>query len=719
MQIRKKAVRILPNFSVFSILGFLLLLGGNLFANPNNSQNSLGSSTAKLGSVKTSHAIAELVQETNTVTPGSSPWIGLRLELEKDWHTYWKNPGDSGLPTKVEWTLPDGWKISEPKWELPTRIPMPPLTNLGFSNETLLAYELNVPREVAPGDYLLSGKASWLICKEECIPEKADLILKVVVSAGDAKPSSAHRMFQNIRKQQPVALPQGSFLSVRISGKELSLEFDNDPSWLEGKVDFFPFENQIISIKEGPRLDGKSRLVFERAEPFSSTAKKLSGVLIVGKNVYSVDVDLPPRDATVSSSSNGTNTQSAVDASSSGNTGDAAVGSLLAVVFALLGGVLLNLMPCVFPVLGIKVMSFAHQNESKSGKIHGYLYTLGVLVSFWILAIVLLVLRSAGENVGWGFQLQEPIFVAGLIFLFAVLTANLAGFFEIGGRWMGLGAHLTEKEGNWGAFFTGVLAVVVATPCTAPFMGVAIGTVISKPWPIVLAVFSALGFGLALPFLFLSWNPSLVKKLPKPGMWMLRLKEFFAFPMAATVIWLLWVFGQQVGVNGLALAAIGVLVLFAAIWIFHRFSGFWKWIGWILVGISIFMGWKSTSFTLPSMIQSSSSTWKKFSPADVEAALADGKAVFVDFTAAWCLTCQANKAIVLDTSEMQEFFQKEGVVLFLADWTNSDPVITKELERFGRIGVPLYLAYAKGSKEAKILPQVLTKEIVKNAIVSR
>lgn len=715
MQIRNRVGKFLVGLTIVGAsFSFSKEISANQVGDKSQSLNTAGS----LGSVKTNHAIAELVQETNTVSPGSNPWIGLRLELEKDWHTYWKNPGDSGLPTKVQWTLPKGWKISEPKWEVPSRIPMPPLTNFGFSNETLLAFELLIPKEATKGDYYLSGKASWLICKEECIPEKADLLLKVVVSDAEAKPSAAHRMFQKVREQQPKALPQGSFLSVRISGKELSLEFDNDPSWLEGGIDFFPYENQIINLKEKPKPQGKSRLVFEKAEPFSTTATQFSGILTVGKQVYEIAANLPPRENGNASQNNGASTTNSSQENSLGAGGEPAIGGFLAIVFAFLGGILLNLMPCVFPVLGIKVMSFAHQNESKHGKIHGYLYTLGVLASFWVLAILLLLLRSAGENVGWGFQLQEPLFVLGLIFLFAVLTANLAGFFEIGGRWMGLGSHLTEKEGNWGAFFTGVLAVVVATPCTAPFMGVAIGTVISKPWPLVLAVFSSLGLGLALPFLILCWNPNLVKKLPKPGLWMLRLKEFFAFPMAATVIWLLWVFGQQVGIHGLAMAAVGVLILFSAIWIFHRFQGFWKWMGWVLVITAFVVGWKSTKFSVAQKAQSMESSWKTFSPAEVEKALSEGKPVFVDFTAAWCLTCQANKAIVLDTQEMQDFFQKEGVILFLADWTNSDPVITKELERFGRIGVPMYLAYPKGSKEPKVLPQVLTKELIRAAFLN-
>lgn len=672
--------------------------------------------------VKTNHAIAELVSEFTSAQAGSKPWIGLRLEMEKHWHTYWRNPGDSGLPTKVIWELPSGWKISEPKWEIPQRIPLPPIVNLGYSNETLLGYELEIPSGVKTGEYFLHGKASWLICKEECIPEKADLQLKITVANGEKKTGPAYRMFQKLRTEQPIALPSGAFLALRMQEKDLQIDFDNDPRWLVGEVDFFPYQNELVSLKDAPKVTGAKTITLSlaRAEPFSRTAKALNGILIANKKVYELSADLPTDRSAFGATSGdaGLGGVSTTDQTVAAQAAESPLGAWLAILFAFLGGLLLNLMPCVFPVLGIKVMSFVHQNSGANNKSarHGYLYTLGVIVSFWILAGALLIFRSAGEKIGWGFQLQEPLFVIGLIYLFALLTANLAGFFEIGGRWMGLGGHLTETEGNWGAFFTGVLAVLVATPCTAPFMGAAIGAVISEPSWIVLLVFTSLGLGLALPFLIFSLRPDLLKYLPKPGVWMLRLKEFFAFPMAATVIWLLWVFGQQVGVHGLGLAAIGVLVLFGAIWIFHRFQSWVRYLGWLLVIGALALGWKSaTSFVAAKSSLQQESSWRQFSPEAVAKDIQSGKAVFVDFTAAWCLTCQANKALVLDTKEIQNFFQAQEVVLYLADWTNNDPVITKELERYGRIGVPLYLAYPSGSTTPQVLPQILTKEIIKEA----
>ncbi len=658
--------------------------------------------------VKTNHATADLVQEFHSANSGGKHWVGLLLDLEKDWHTYWQNPGDSGLPTKVEWTLPEDWKISEPKWQVPKRILLAPLVNYGYSGETLLGFELEIPANAAPGNYTLKGNASWLICKEECIPEKADLQLVVRVSEVRPQAAGAVRIFSELKAQQPKSLPQGSLVSIHYEKNLLGIEFDNDPTWLDKKIDFFPLVNQVIAGKESPQINGDkiTTLWMEKAQSFLSEARQLKGILVSGKNVYSLEAELPQNTsaAGVISEEKNISVNSATDSS-----------AWMAILFAFLGGLLLNLMPCVFPVLGIKVMGFLHQNSGSLEKtrLHGYLYTFGVLVSFWALTSVLLLIRSAGESVGWGFQLQQPFFVLALIYVFSLLTANLAGFFEIGGRWMGLGSHLSEKEGKIGAFFTGVLAVVVATPCTAPFMGAAIGAVISESAWVIFFVFTALALGLAFPFLLLSWNPQLINALPKPGMWMLRLKEFFAFPMAVTVIWLLWVFGQQVGINGLSLAAIGILALFASMWIFHRFTSWAKYLGWLFVLAAIALGFASTKYK--NSVASESGGWKKFSPALVEKEIQNGNAVFVDFTAAWCLTCQANKSLVLDTKAMQNFFAGKKVTLVLADWTNNDPEITKELEKHGRIGVPLYLAYKKGEKVPQVLPQVLTPDIVKSA----
>ncbi|RYZ96674.1 MAG: hypothetical protein EOP11_23140, partial [Proteobacteria bacterium] len=388
-------------------------------------------------------------------------------------------------------------------------------------------------------------------------------------------------------------------------------------------------------------------------------------------------------------------------------------------LFAFVGGILLNLMPCVFPVLGIKVMALVSQGDGNKwhARKHGKVYTLGVLVSFWALTAMLLGLRSAGQAVGWGFQLQQPGFVLLLVFLFTLISANLLGAFEFGGRWVGLGSNLAGREGYSGSFFTGMLAVVVATPCTAPFMGTAIGVVLAQPAWAVFAVFSFLAVGLAFPFLVLAYQPALLRALPRPGKWMENLKEFFAFPMAATVLWLLWVLGQQKGLDAAIGTAGAVLLLCMGFWAWHRFPGRAAHAGaGLMFALSLAAGIGVLSLPQVQLGRlSKEGPWLSYSEQALADARATGKPVFVDFTAAWCLTCQVNKTVVLEKEAMQAYFREKGVILLLADWTNSDPAITAALEKQGRIGVPLYLAYQPGQERAKVLPQILTQDILREA----
>lgn len=665
---------------------------------------SLVSGAALAEPVRAPHVTAELVSEYGTAKAGETVMIGLRLEMEKHWHTYWRFPGDSGLPTKMNWELPEGWKISEPLWPTPSRILLPPLVNFGFDGETLIGFELTVPPG-ATGEQQIKGRASWLVCKEECIPGGADLTLSLKI--GEPKKNSWNH-FDKLRRQQPKGLPPGAFAATKIEGKRIGIEFDNDPAWLSGKADFFPLEAQTVTGMEPPKAEkngGFVTLWMDRAEPFSTTAKSLRGILVSGDTVYEVDAPL----AAGATPAGGGALAPAAPA-------EEAPGILLAAFFAFLGGVLLNLMPCVFPVLGIKVMGLVAQgggNPWHSRK-HGKVYALGVLVSFWALTALLLALRSAGQSVGWGFQLQHPAFVVAMIFLFSLLCANLAGFIEFGGRLMGVGSTLASRDGYSGSFFTGMLAVVVATPCTAPFMGTAIGVVLGQPAWAVFLVFTALALGLAAPFVVLSYQPRLVKALPRPGAWMERLKEFFAFPLAATVIWLFWVLALQIGVNGLLYVAIALLLYFAFIWARKRFRHPVVRIGaWVLLGFAIFF--VTSGLKQKPALAAAAEGWQEYSAAKVSAALSDKKPVFIDFTAAWCLTCQVNKATVLERAGMADFFREKGVVLFRADWTNSDPEITKALEAYGRIGVPVYAAYGAGSDKAILLPQILTEDIVKQA----
>ncbi|MGZ3695570.1 MAG: protein-disulfide reductase DsbD family protein [Bdellovibrionota bacterium] len=642
----------------------------------------------------------EIVSEENQLSPGKPGWVGIRLEMIPHWHTYWKFPGDSGLPTKADWKLPAGWKISGAYWKLPERIELPPLVNFGYSGDTLIGFELTPPAGAAAGDYDLQAKVSWLVCREECVPEKAELQFKISIGANPAKTDIADAFVQ-MRAQQPSALPAGKSITLVREGKRIGLDLGPDSKWLGENPDFFPSESGVVSGKAPPVREGNVYWL-EKAEPFSASAKALNGVLLSGKGNRRTAFAV----------------EQSFSSSASSASAEASPGLALAIAFAFLGGILLNFMPCVFPVLGIKVMSLIDQDSENPwrARFHGKVYALGVLISFWILTGTLLALRSAGEAVGWGFQLQQPAFVIALAFLFLGLAGNLGGFFEVGGHWMGFGSRLAEKEGWTGSFFTGVLAVVVATPCSAPFMGSAIGLVLSEPAWAVFCVFTGLAFGLAAPFVLLAYWPTLLHRLPRPGMWMVRMKELFAFPMLATMIWLLWVLGQQLGLNAVIFTALGLLLLSFSAWVQLSFRArAAKGIAFLLALSAVGVGFSPLRFTNVKTASAASSQWKPYSDKALETALKAGKPVFVDFTAAWCLTCQVNKTVVLDREAMQKFFKDQGIELLLADWTNRDQVITDALARYGRIGLPLYLAFPKGSQQPKILPQILTDDIVRKA----
>jgi len=662
--------------------------------------------------LRTKHVTADLLLENQTLQPGragkSENWIGLRLEMIPHWHTYWRFPGDSGLPTEVEWTLPAGWRAGPAHWPIPQRLFIPPLVNYGFEKEAMLAFQLEIPEKESEGTKRIGASVSWLVCKEECIPEKGQIVLDVKVSRVNPKPATFARYFNELRSQQPSPLPAGASAKVVYKEKMLGIELEGVNGF--ANADFFPLAPQIVKGDAPPNVEeagNKTTLWLEKSDPFDRKAVSLPGMIVQKgeSKIYELSVPLPPAP------------HPAISATSVNSREENAPSSWLLVIFAFLGGLILNLMPCVFPVLGIKVMSLIRQGQGNlsHARRHGHAYALGVVACFWALAAALLVLRHAGQSVGWGFQLQQPGFVTFLIFLFSLVAADLAGYIHWSGRWMGAGSKLADREGAAGSFFTGVLAVVVATPCSAPFMGTAIGAAISEPSWIFFLIFTALGLGLAVPFVVLCYMPWLLKALPKPGEWMERLKELFAIPIVATVLWLLWVLTLQIGADGALLVELGLLVVMVSVWARRRFIHVWvHTLGWVLLLAGILIAVSGTTMK-PSEASDSHGSWKRFSDAAVEEAIRAGQPVFIDFTAAWCLTCQINKKLVLDRSEMQEYLKEKGVVLFLADWTNRDPEITRALEQHGRIGVPLYLVYGKGEKSARVLPQVLTSGIVREA----
>jgi thiol:disulfide interchange protein/DsbC/DsbD-like thiol-disulfide interchange protein len=654
---------------------------------------------------RTEHVEAELIAENGSLRSGEEAWIGLRLVTQKHWHVYWKSPGDSGLPTKVQWQLPPGWEISEPYWQIPQRIVLYPLVNYGYEGESLIGFRLKVPaRDV--GKKEIQAKASWLVCKEECIPEKADLKLNIEILKQEPKRNSWATAFDLLRMQQPAAVPKGEAAMLSHDQKAFTLELSNQSSWLGKKRDFFPYAAQQITGLEEPKSKKRKPdgfyLRMDKADPIDSSLKRFAGMLVVdGSRAYNLDLAIPEL-----MSESSPNPQ---------------MDSLwITLFFALLGGLVLNLMPCVFPVLGMKALSLVRLSgsERKEARRAGLAYTFGILVSFWALSILLFAFRSAGVAAGWGFQLQSPLFVISLTLLFILMAWNMLGVFEVGGRWTGIGSSLANKEGAAGSFFTGVLAVLVASPCTAPFMGAAIAAVITAPLSIVLAVFTCLGLGLAFPFLLLSFVPSLQKAMPRPGAWMDTFKKILAFPLFATSLWLLWVFQQQVGANGLLLALIAAFILSIGVWVRYQWRerkwSFYAMLAFFL--LSTLVAFQSTKNVLSAEKEiKSEGNWVSYEENSLHSSLNEGRAVFIDFTAAWCLSCQVNKRVVLETDDMQDFFRKKNVLLMRADFTNEDPKIARALAGYNSVSVPLYVVYAANSPKPRILNSILTKSMVRNA----
>jgi DsbC/DsbD-like thiol-disulfide interchange protein/cytochrome c biogenesis protein CcdA len=581
-----------------------------------------------LGStVKTPQAEAELVAEREALVPGEAITVALRLKAIPGWHTYWRNPGDSGEPTRIEWRLPPGFAAGEIEWPVPVRIPVGPLMNYGYKGETLLLTRLVPPAGLPAGKPVtLHARAYWLVCEVQCIQEEGELSLTLPV----ARSAGAHprwgKPIAAARAQVPVAAPADWSFAARAEEGGASLAI-TPPRGTDLKDAFFlPFDEGKIE-PAAPQLlareDEGYRLLLRAAAQPVGPFERAAGVLVSENGNLVVDVPIMARFADL--------------------------GLALALVLAFGGGLLLNLMPCVLPVLSIKVLGFADARLKDA-----LLYAAGVLVSFWGLAALLIGLRALGTQLGWGFQLQSPVAVAVLAAFFLVLALNLSGLFEL---------RLSFAGGRTGQFLSGVLAVVVASPCTAPFMGAALGYAVFESGWRAFAVFTALGLGMALPYAALAAAPGWRRWLPKPGPWMPRLKQWLAVPLSATVVWLVWVFAQQVGSPG----------------------------------------------------KEHDAAWLPYSAPQVAALTAAGKPVFVDFTAAWCVTCQVNDRVVLGRDDMLAAFKERGVTLVRADWTRRDPEIAQALAALGRSGVPAYVYYKPG-RAPLLLPELLTRERVLAAL---
>jgi thiol:disulfide interchange protein DsbD len=661
------------------------------------------------------HVHVQLIVPEAQLNPGEGSKAGLYFKLDPGWHVYWSNAGDSGEPPHIKWTLPNGITASPLEFPAPKRLPLGPLMDFGYEDEVLFPFALEVARNAAPGPATLSAKVGWLVCREVCIPGKAELSVQRAIPPTGVEVieiTPERNIYDRLVARLPKPLPTSDHTIFEPTPTGFRLGVTTGQR--ETDAVFFPEDQNIIDNPSSQKLTPtKDGLVLELKKDASLQANpaQLKGVLELadGRN-YELTA-LP-----------GTVAEPAAAAAVS-------VAQIFrAAGLAFLGGMLLNLMPCVFPVLFLKGLALVQSGSEERHKLraHGLVYTAGILVSFWLLVGALLGLRAAGATLGWGFQFQSPIFLmlmAGLLFF---LGLSLAGQFEIGLSLTSTGGSLLSKQGYAGSFFTGVLAVIVATPCTAPFMGAAIGYALGAPVVVTFAVFTALALGLAAPYVALTLQPAWTRFLPRPGAWMEVLKQAVSVPIFATVIWLAWVVSNAYGANLLAALLLGFLLLAIAGW----FLGRWPATRWAtavaalivtgVVGLAVYGQHMSADADVERANKTSGSltgnSWQPWTADAVQKSLAAGQPVFVDFTASWCLSCQVNERVALNRPEVQQAFAAKNVALFRADWTREDPAITQALTALGRSGVPVYALYTPGQSDPVLLPQVLTPGIVMDAI---
>lgn len=713
-----------------------------------SSARSQGSASSDL----TPNSDIALVAESEGLRAGGTTTVALRITLDRGWHTYWTNPGDAGLPLTVQWTLPTGVTISALRLPVPHVLPQPPLMSYGYEHEVFVLADVSVAPSVAAGTRIsLAADADFLVCADVCLPASAHVTLAASVAASPRASRWASAI--NETRDKLVRPASGWQTSVWRDGTRLLLIAtlpDSMRSVLRAAYTI-PDSADVLEHAAPQRMaiTGDTLVMtWTVARRFSDTASRFSGVLLTDVRTASVGVQLdapilraPPAgvarlvalvdDAGATStggasSSNATTANDPPSALASSALPEADLGFWLAILLAFGGGLILNLMPCVFPVLSIKILAFVERggddDGGRVGRRHALVFTLGVLATFWALAGALLALRAGGAQLGWGFQLQSPAVVAVIALVVFALALNLSGVFTMGmslTRLGGVGAGERYSD----SFLTGLLAVVVATPCTAPFMGAALGYALTQPAAIGLAVFTALGLGLAAPYMLFASSPALLRKLPRPGPWLETLKQLLAFPLYATVVWLVWVLGRQVGPDQVAMVLLFAVVVSLIGWLAGRAQNAGRatrsTLSLAALVLSIGVGGAVIAAQPPTAVRASETPagWEPWSAARVAAARDSGRAVFVDFTAAWCLSCQVNERVALHTDKVERAFVDGNVLLLRADWTSRDPEITTVLASFGRSGVPLYVMYPSSSTvAAEILPAVLTPGMVVESV---
>ncbi len=703
--------------------------------------------------VQTDQVRAELLAHApEGVAPGKPLWLGLALDAIPHWHTYWQNPGDSGLPTTLAWTLPAGASAGPVQWPTPQRLAVGPLVNYGYEGPLLLPVKLSLPATSAGGSVAVKLHAEWLVCNDTCIPQSGDFALELPL--GPPVTAQAARFAQALAAVP--AAPAGATLQARVEGTALAIEVTGLPAaWRQPALQLFAAQAGVIDHAapaqvrwQGDRLHLSQPLSPQRSE----SPEQLQLVLTAAGQTAGLALAGPVQGGwpAIGGAAPATGT---ADAGAATSAATAAVAPVLPVPelpapgappvpatsawlltslgLAFIGGLLLNLMPCVFPVLSLKVLGLAaHGGQRRHLVAGGLAYAAGVLVSFMVLASMLLMMRAGGAELGWGFQLQSPVFVALLALLFTLIGLNLSGVFGFSGAMTGQLCSVRARRPLLDHALTGVLAVLVASPCTAPFMGAALGAALAQPPLEAMSVFLALGLGMAAPYLVLSCWPRLARLLPRPGAWMEQLKMLLAFPMYATVVWLLWVLGQQVGIDGAAALLLLLLLVAFGAWVWgSRGLGRIGRRAWGAVAAVLLLGtslWAWPQLQVPAQpvgtqqpaLAAASERWQPWSPEAVQRAQAEGRPVLVDFTAAWCVTCQFNKHGALANAGLLADLDARRVLLLRADWTRRDPQITQALGAMGRSGVPVYAAYGPGQMAPKLLPEILSVAQVRAAIAS-
>jgi thiol:disulfide interchange protein len=661
------------------------------------------------------HLTVQMVVPPAQIYPGQNFTAGLYFKLEPGWHIYWINAGDSGEAPSIHWALPDGIKADAMQFPAPKRLPLGPLMDFGYENEVLFPIPLHVAADFKPvdGKATLAGRVNWLVCREVCIPGKAQVAVErpAVASAPavDNQVAADAQLIEKFKNTLPQPLPAGMSAKFRAQGNGFALAVETGSS--EKTAVFFPFDQTVIANaapQPATALKNGVELTLTKDADLHTAPSDLHGVLVLGDGrAYEVRA-----------------TPGALSSASVALAGGGG-GMLRIALLAFAGGIILNLMPCVFPVLFIKGLALVQSSGEERHKLrlHGLVYTVGILASFWLLVGVLLTLRGAGHNLGWGFQFQSPMFVSLMALLLFFLGLSLAGQFEIGLTLTSAGSGLASKSGYTGSFFTGVLAVIVATPCAAPFMGAAIGYALSSSAVVTFTIFTALALGLALPYLLLAFNPAWTRLLPRPGAWMEVLKQAVSIPIFGTVIWLVWVYTQLLGINALLELLTAFLLLAIAGWIMGRWPA--KAPGTVAAALVLLLAVALPVEAVRSHVDAPAGAgsgvtkvgWEPFTPEVVAKYRAEGKPVFVDFTASWCLSCQVNERVVLDKADVQQRLKTSGVALVRADWTQHDEVIAQALAALGRNSVPTYVLYPADPQAApKLLPEVLTPGIVFSAL---